>query len=148
MEGLEVMGQWSATEGESTDPKGETRNRSARTKMVREEREREKQKKMEKEVDDEAPQEASVEIQSPKKESNWGGIRRDAGLRTRDTCNQPGRTEEMGFVPCALSIPRGPVYWCDNRCSDETIRCWQIASFVVEDDGEAHTINLCQSLRR
>ena len=136
VEGLEVMGQWSATESESTDPKGETRHRSARTKTVREERE--KQKKVEMEVDDEAPQEASVKSEVRKKESNLGGIRRDAGLRTRDTGNQP---EEMGFVPCALSIPRGPVYWCDNRCSDKTIRYWQMASFVVEDDGEAHTHN-------
>ena len=47
-------------------------------------------------------------------------------------------------MPSPLSIPRGPMYWCDNRCSDKAVRYWPRASFVVEDDGEAHTINLCQ----
>ena len=32
----------------------------------------------------------------------------------------------------------------DNRCSDKAIRFWQLASVVVEDDKEAHTVNLCQ----
>ena len=36
------------------------------------------------------------------------------------------------------------MYWCGNRCIDKAIRYWQMASFGVEDDGEAHTINLCQ----
>ena len=47
----------------------------------------------------------------------------------------------MGFVPFALG-ERGPIYWCDNRCSEKAIG-YQIAS-VVEEGGEAHTINLCQ----
>ena len=34
------------------------------------------------------------------------------------------------------------MYWCDNRCSDKAIRYWQIASIVVGDGGEAHTINV------
>ena len=34
--------------------------------------------------------------------------------------------------------------WCDNRCSEKAVRCWQIASLVVEEGGEAHTVNLCQ----
>ena len=52
--------------------------------------------------------------------------------------------EELAFVPSALSEPRGPIYWCDNRCSEKGIRYWQIAAMVVEEDGEAYTINLCQ----
>ena len=31
-----------------------------------------------------------------------------------------------------------------RRQSAKAIRYWQIASMVVEEDGEAHTINLCQ----
>ena len=35
--------------------------------------------------------------------------------------------EEMRFVPSAISIPRGPTLWCDNRCSDTALRFWQFA---------------------
>ena len=48
----------------------------------------------------------------------------------------------MGFVPSALGEPRGPIDWCDNRCSEKATRYWQIASMVIEEGGEAHTINL------
>ena len=50
--------------------------------------------------------------------------------------------DEMGFVPSALSELRGAFYWCDNRCSDEALRLLQIASMVIEEGGEARTINL------
>ena len=52
--------------------------------------------------------------------------------------------EETSFVPSALSIPRGPMFWCDNRCSDKTLRFWQFASAVVDDVKESYTVNLCQ----
>ena len=51
--------------------------------------------------------------------------------------------QEMGFVPSALGEPRGAIQCCDNRCSEKAVR-WQIASVVVEEGGEARTINLCQ----
>ena len=51
--------------------------------------------------------------------------------------------EEMSFVPSAISIPRGPMFWCDNRCSDKALRFWH-ASVVVEDGKEVHTVNLCE----
>ena len=47
--------------------------------------------------------------------------------------------EEMGFVPSVLGETRGTIYW-----SEKAIRYWQIASMVVEEGCEAHTINLCQ----
>ena len=50
--------------------------------------------------------------------------------------------EEKSFVPSALSIPRGPMFWCDNRCSDKALRFWQLASVVVDE--ESYTANLCQ----
>ena len=55
-----------------------------------------------------------------------------------------GEAEDIGFVPSARGEPRGPVYWCDNRCSEKAIRYWQIASIIDEEGGEAHTIILCQ----
>ena len=30
--------------------------------------------------------------------------------------------KEISFVPSALSIPRGPMCWCDNRCSEKALR--------------------------
>ena len=41
----------------------------------------------------------------------------------------------------ALSESRGATYWCDNRRSEEVVGNWQMASMVVEEGGEAHTIN-------
>ena len=51
--------------------------------------------------------------------------------------------EVIRFVPGALSIPRGPMFWYDNPCSDKALRFWQLASVVVDDGEEAYTISLC-----
>ena len=55
----------------------------------------------------------------------------------------PEEAEELAFVPGALSEPRGAIHFCDNRCSEEAVRYRQFASTVVEEDGEARTVNLC-----
>ena len=47
--------------------------------------------------------------------------------------------DEMGFVPSAQSEPQ-----CDDQCSEKATRCWQIASVVTEEGGEARTIDLCK----
>ena len=52
--------------------------------------------------------------------------------------------EEISFVPSAISIPRGPLFWCDDRCSDEALRFWQFASVVVDDGDKVHAVKLCQ----
>ena len=52
--------------------------------------------------------------------------------------------DEIGFVPSAPGQPRGAIYWCDSRCSEKTIRKRQIAPMVIEEGGEARTINLCK----
>ena len=52
--------------------------------------------------------------------------------------------EDIAFVPSALSEPRGPKKFCDNRCSEKAVRYWQIASVLVEEGVEAHTVNVCQ----
>ena len=49
-------------------------------------------------------------------------------------------SDESGFVPCALSEPRGAIHWCDNRCGEKSLRYIQIASLVTEGGG----INLCR----
>ena len=51
---------------------------------------------------------------------------------------------EIGFVPSASGEPRGVCSWCDNRCSEKGLMFLQIASMVIEEDGDARTINLCQ----
>ena len=51
---------------------------------------------------------------------------------------------EMSFVPSAISIPRGFMSWCDNRCSDKALRFWKFASVVVDHVKESYTVNLCQ----
>ena len=43
--------------------------------------------------------------------------------------------EEIGFVPSALSEPRGAIHWCDNRCSEKGFRFNQIAAMVTEEGG-------------
>ena len=52
--------------------------------------------------------------------------------------------EGIGFVPSALSEPRGAIHWCGNRCCEESFRFHQIAVMVTEEGGEAHTISLCK----
>ena len=37
-----------------------------------------------------------------------------------------------------------PFHWCDNRCSGKALRYLQIASMVIEEGGQARTINLCK----
>ena len=52
--------------------------------------------------------------------------------------------DEIGFVPSALSEPRGATHWCDNRCSEQAFRYVEIAQMVTEEGGEARTVNLCR----
>ena len=57
---------------------------------------------------------------------------------------EPEEAERLSFVQSALSIPRGPMFWCDSRCNDKVHRFWRIASVVVDDVEESYTVNLCQ----
>ena len=52
--------------------------------------------------------------------------------------------EDIAFVPSALSEPRRPIIGATIDAIKKLSRYWQIASVVVEEGGEAHTINLCQ----
>ena len=66
--------------------------------------------------------------------------------KRRTTCVKLWQSvrEKQLRLPCALSEPRGAHHWCDNRCSDKALRSMLIASMVIEEGGEARTINLCK----
>ena len=137
MEKLEVTGPWSGTKGGSVDPKGEMGHGSAWVKAARGGVEKLKEAEM-------APPEESAEIQSSKRK-----VIRAESEETQDyVCEtlaiSQEETQEIAFVPSALSESRGPIHWCDNRCSENAARYWQIASVVVDEGGEVHTINLRQ----
>ena len=37
-------------------------------------------------------------------------------------------SEEISFVPSAVSVPQKPLFRCDNQCSEKTLCFWQFAS--------------------
>ena len=132
-ERLEVVGPWSGSEDGSVDPKRKMGHKSARAKNAYEESEKPKEAEME--VYHAVPQEASVEIQSRKRnvvrvetDETHDYVRETLAISQEDA-------EEVGFVPSALGEPREVTYWCDHRCSEKAIRHWQIASIVVEEGG-------------
>ena len=137
-----TQGEWQHESPFSVDPKGKMGHRSVRTKVAREGSETPKEAEME--MAGVVPQEASVEIQSSirqvirvESEATQDYVRETLAISQEEA-------QEMGFVPSVLGEPRGVIYWCDNRCSEEAVQYWQIASMVVEGGGEAHTINSCQ----
>ena len=99
---------------------------------------------VEMEVDAGVPQAESAEINSPKRTV----IRVESELTQECVCEMltmsPEEAEELAFVPSALREPPAAIYFCDGRCSGKSVRCWQFASVVVEEGGEARTVNLCQ----
>ena len=138
----EATGLGSEVKGFSVNPEGESRHRHVRAKMAR--KERENQTRMEKKANQCASQEEGAEVQSPERkvirvesEETQDYVRESLNLSREEA-------EEISFVPSALSFPRGPMFRCDNRCSDKGLRFWQLASAVVDDGEEAHIINLCQ----
>ena len=52
--------------------------------------------------------------------------------------------EEICFVPSAISVPRKPLFRCDNQCSEKTLSFWQLASVVIKEGEESYATNLCQ----
>ena len=109
----------------SVNPKGESCPGHARAKMAR--KEKENQATSETEANQKARQEEGAEVQSPKRKI----IRVESDEtqdHVRDSLNFGwDEAEAISFVPSALTIARGPVFWCDDRCSDEALRFWQFA---------------------
>ena len=55
---------------------------------------------------------------------------------------------EFSFVSSALSSSAGwhePKFMCDRKYREEGFNCFDIAPVMVEDNGELHTINFCES---
>ena len=52
-------------------------------------------------------------------------------------------TEELGFVPSAVSEPQWALHMCD-KCREESFTFFQLVTIVTEVGGAAHTINLCK----
>ena len=53
-------------------------------------------------------------------------------------------SEEMSFVPSAISVPQKSLFRCDKRCSEKTFSFWQLASVVIPEGEESYTTNLCR----
>ena len=98
---------------------------------------RRKSNKMEEKVDRKSLGDEGAEVQGPKTK-----VIRVESEETQDYVSRE-EAEEICFVPSAISIPRGPMLWCDNRCRDKALRFWQLASVVVDDGEEVRTVNLC-----
>ena len=121
-------------------------HRSDRAQVTREESEKLKEAEME--VDGEVPQEDNAELQSPKSKVIWVESEETQDHVCETLAISQETAQETGFVPSALSEPRGPIYWCDNRCSEKAVTYWQIASMVVEEGGEAHNKFVSAVLQR
>ena len=50
--------------------------------------------------------------------------------------------KDSSFIPSAVSEPRWTLHMCEGR--EEGFRFYQLAAIVVEEEGTAHTINLCK----
>ena len=50
-------------------------------------------------------------------------------------------SDEISFVPSAISVPQKPLFRCDNRRSEKTLSFWQFASVVIKEGEESHTTN-------
>ena len=40
-----------------------------------------------------------------------------------------------------MSVPLKTLFCCDKQCSEKTFSCWQLASVVLNEGGEAYTTN-------
>ena len=132
-------GNWWSVDFVSDGPLVSSEHEKGREKLKGVENEKQ-EKPME--VDEAAPHEASAEVQSSQRK-----VIRVESEETQDYVRETlaisqAEAEELGFVPSALGEPRWAVCWCDSRWSEKAIGYWQIASMVVEEGGEARTINL------
>ena len=101
-------------------------------------------KKDEMEVDAGVPQAESAEMKSPKRMVVRGESEETQDYICETLSISPEEAEELAFVPSAISEPRGAIYFCDNRCSENAIRYWQFASVAVEEGEETRTRNFSQ----
>ena len=169
IEKLAVEGSFSVTTGGSMNPDSKADHWSTRTVLTKEENEGVKgaeNERQEMEVDKVIPgtqpsnngangglkmyevdeqQTARVEVQAQKEELYVQSQKKRKTMSVKGLLNEDfsqEETDEIGFVPSALSEPRGAIHWCDNRCIEKALRYMQIAPMVTEGGGEARTINV------
>ena len=53
-------------------------------------------------------------------------------------------SEEISFVPSAISVPQKTLFSCDNQFIEKTLTFWQFASVVIKEGEESDTTNVCQ----
>ena len=105
----EATALWSGVKCVSVNPEGETCHGQARAKVAR--KERKNQTTMGEKEEGKTPGDESVEVQSPKRQ-----VIRVGSEETQDYVRESlnlsvEEAEEMSFVPSAISIPRGPLFW-------------------------------------
>ena len=75
------------------------------------------------------------------------GVDRHAGLRVMPVVDMDENMEELSFVPSAVSSSaqwQEPRFMCDRQCWVTGVQYLDIASVMVVDNSELHTINICR----
>ena len=96
-------------------------------------------------VDEATLQEASVEVQSTNRK-----VIRVESEETQDSVRETleisqEEADELGFVPSAVSEPRGASERCDSRCSEKATRYGQISSMVMKKKVVKPAQSICAS---
>ena len=96
---------------------------------------------------------AGVSVRSSQKKRKAVARKESAGTQEYESCHQNDmdldmdeNKEELRFVPSTVSRSAGwhePKFRCDEQCRKEGFKFHDIASVMVEDDGEPPTRNLC-----
>ena len=94
--------------GDSVNPEGQSRYTHVRAKMARKEN-----TGMEKKGHGKAPpKRKTIRVESEETQDN---VRESLNLSRWEA-------EDISCAPSALSVPRGPMFGCDHRCSDKALR--------------------------
>ena len=92
----------------------------------------------------EAPGEEGEEVKSPKRKviSVESEETQDHVIKAKDTDHE--ESEEVSFVPSAISVPQKPLFRGDTQCSGRSLSSWKFASVVIKEGDGSYTTNLCQ----
>ena len=65
-------------------------------------------------------------------------MKRRMTLRSGEDVGQE-EVEELGLVPTAVSEPLWAEHMCDNKCSEQGFKFFQLAAIVTEEAGAVRT---------
>ena len=68
-----------------------------------------------------------------------------ASERRRCEDLEQGEAEELGFVPSAVSEPLWALHTCENKCSEQGCKVFQLAAIVTAEGGRQFTQSTCTS---